>query len=82
MRAYGNYLQDDWVHWLPLAEFTYNISVHASTSVTLLITEKGAHPSIKTTIWAIPADGSISDMLDTKAQAEKLVELWDAIEQC
>jgi hypothetical protein len=44
------------VHWLPLAEFTYNHSIHASTSVTLFFAEKGFHPSTKATIQAIPAD--------------------------
>ena len=30
-RAYINYRQDNWVQWLPLAEFLYNNSQHAST---------------------------------------------------
>jgi hypothetical protein len=50
LRAYINNLQDDWVYWLPLAEFAYNNSVHASTGVTLLYAEKAFHPSIEATI--------------------------------
>jgi len=30
LRSYINYNQDDWVSWLPLAEFAYNNSCHAS----------------------------------------------------
>jgi hypothetical protein len=69
------------VHWLPLAEFTYNNSVDASTSITLFFAEKGFYPSREVTIRAIPADISVSDVPDVKAQAEKSVKLWAAIEQ-
>ncbi len=81
MRAYVNYLQDDWVYWLPLAEFAYNNSVHASTGVTPLYTEKGFHPSIEATVEAIPADKTVPDVPDAKARAKRLVELRTAIEQ-
>ncbi len=81
MRAYVNYLQDHWAHWLPLAEFAYNNSVHASTSVMLFFAEKGFHLSIKATVRAIPADESVPDVHDVEARAEKFVELRVAIEQ-
>jgi hypothetical protein len=69
LRAYVNYLQDDWLHWLPLAKFAYNNSDHASTGVTQFFTEKGFHPSIEATVWAIPTNESVPDMPDRKAQA-------------
>jgi hypothetical protein len=69
------------VHWLPLAKFAYNNSVHAFTSVTLFFAEMGFHPSKEVTVRAIPADRSVADVPDAKAQAEKLVELRAAIEQ-
>jgi transposase InsO family protein len=81
LRAYVNYLQDNWVYWLPLAEFAYNNSVHASTGVTPFYAEKGFHPSIEATVQAIPADGTFLDVPDAKARAEQLVELRTAIEQ-
>ena len=31
LRSYVNHQQDDWADWLPMAEFAYNNSVHAST---------------------------------------------------
>jgi hypothetical protein len=63
------------VHWLTLAKFAYNNSVHASTGVTPFFAEKCFYLSLKATVWAIPADGSVPDVPDAKAQAEKLVEL-------
>ncbi len=81
LRAYVNYLQDDWVYWLPLAELAYNNSVHASTSVTLFYAEKGFHPSIEATVQAIPANGSVTDLPDVMARTEHLVELRITIEQ-
>jgi hypothetical protein len=70
------------VHRLPLAEFAYNNNIHASTSVTLFFAEKGSHPRIEATVWAVPADGYVPDVPDAKAKAEKLMELCTAIKQC
>ena len=33
LRAYINFLQDDWVEWLPMAQFCYNSSTHSATKV-------------------------------------------------
>jgi hypothetical protein len=79
LRAYINYLQDIWVHWLPIAEYAYNNSVYASTSVTPFFAEKGFHSSIEATVWAIPVEGFVPDVPDAKAQTKKLVELRAAI---
>jgi hypothetical protein len=70
------------VHWLLLVKIAYNNSVHASTGVMPFFTIKGFHPSIEATFRAITADRSVPDVPDAKAWAEKLVELWAAIEQC
>jgi hypothetical protein len=72
-RAYVNYLQDDWVHWLPLAESPYNNSIHASAGVTPFFAEKAFQPSIVATVRAVQADGSVPNVPDAKAQTEKLV---------
>ena len=31
--CYVNYQQDDWTYWLPLAEFSYNNSLHSVINV-------------------------------------------------
>jgi hypothetical protein len=74
-------MQDDWVQWLPLAEFAYNNSVHASTGVSPFYAKKSFHPSIEATIQAIPADRSIPDVPDASARVDRLAELRAAIEQ-
>jgi hypothetical protein len=50
MRAYIKLLPDNQVHWLLLAKFAYNNSIHASTGITLFFAEKSFHPSIETTV--------------------------------
>ncbi len=75
-------LQDHWVNWILLAKFAYNNSVHASTSVMPFFSEKVFQPRIDATIKAILADEFISNVTNAIAQAEKLVALQAAIEQC
>jgi hypothetical protein len=44
LRIYVNYRQDDWKEWLPMAEFSYNNSVHAATQQTPFFINYGQHP--------------------------------------
>lgn len=44
LRAYVNYTQDDWVNWLPLAEFAANNHESATTGVTPFYAVYGQHP--------------------------------------
>jgi hypothetical protein len=44
LRAYINYQQDDWVTWLPIAEFAYNNAKHAGTTVSPFFANYGYHP--------------------------------------
>ncbi len=74
-----NYMQDNWVHWLPLAKFAYNNSVHASTSVISFHAEKGLHRSIEATVQAILANRTVPDVPNARARANQLVELRAAI---
>jgi hypothetical protein len=50
LRSYINYRQCNWVKWLPLAEFAYNNSVHASTRVTPFFALMGHHPRTEDTL--------------------------------
>jgi hypothetical protein len=43
LRMFMNFQQDDWVNWLPLAEFTYNNAVHEATGQTPFFLNKGRH---------------------------------------
>jgi Integrase zinc binding domain/Chromo (CHRromatin Organisation MOdifier) domain len=44
LRAYVNYLQDDWSTWLGLAEFTANNWTSESTGLTPFFADTGHHP--------------------------------------
>ena len=44
LRAFVNCLQDDWVRWLPLAEFVGNNTVSSTTKVSPFFANKGFHP--------------------------------------
>jgi hypothetical protein len=74
-RAYVNHLQDDWVHWLPLAKFAYNNSVHASTGLTPFYAEKAHHPWMSECIREVPADGSVPDVPIARARAQRVLEI-------
>jgi hypothetical protein len=42
LRCFVNFEQDDWARWLPLAQFTYNHSVHSSTDADIEMEENSA----------------------------------------
>jgi hypothetical protein len=44
LRAYTNYQQDDWVNWLPSAQFEANNTVSESTKVSPFLANTGQHP--------------------------------------
>ena len=44
LKAYVNFLQDDWPDWLPLAEFTGNNTKSETTKVFLFFANKEFHP--------------------------------------
>ena len=52
MRIYCNYQQDDWVAWLPLAEFHLNNVRQASTGVLAYYASYGFHPELPSTLRA------------------------------
>jgi hypothetical protein len=47
LRAFTNYEQDNWVETLPLAEFAYNNSMHASTRFTPFFANYGYNPEMQ-----------------------------------
>jgi hypothetical protein len=46
LQIFGNYHQDNWSELLPLAEFTYNNTLSATTGVSPYFANKGYHPSL------------------------------------
>lgn len=48
LRMFTNHRQDDWAEWLPIAEFSYNNRIHASTRQTPFALDTGRHPRMGT----------------------------------
>ena len=69
LRAFTNYQQDDWADLLPLAEFAYNNSHHASLGTSPFYALMGLHPSFSTT--------QEEPLVDTPAAAERVRILTD-----
>jgi hypothetical protein len=44
LRIFVNERQSDWAEWLPLAEFSYNNSIHSATRQTPFMLDMGRHP--------------------------------------
>lgn len=44
LRTYCSYLQDDWVRWLPIAEFADNNAIASATGMSPFFANKGFHP--------------------------------------
>jgi hypothetical protein len=82
LRCTTNYLQNDWVKLLPLAEFSYNNSVHASTQKTPFFVNYGFHPKfevLKLKNSRNPAAENYASVLDL-VQRELRLELVKAQE--
>src|SRR5438552_16891723 len=52
LRIYCNYQQDDWVAWLPLAEFHLNNIMQERTGVSAYYASYGFHPELPSTLRA------------------------------
>jgi len=76
LRAYINLSQDDWVDYLPLAEFAYNNSQQASTGHTPFFICAGIHP--RTITLEVPgADNDIDIVAETLA--DRLASIRDQV---
>jgi hypothetical protein len=81
LRAYVNHLQDDWVHWLPLAKCAYNNSVHASTGLSPFYAEKAHHPEMSECIRDVPADGWVPDVPNARTRAQRVLVIRAVLEK-
>jgi hypothetical protein len=61
-----NQKQDDWVDWLPLAEFTYNNVKHEATSYSPFFLNKGRH------LCTLPTDPVSGENLSANEYLEEL----------
>jgi len=66
LQVYINYQQDNWVHLLPLAEFTYNNISHSMTMVTPFFANKGFHPKLQVSLEPVMSDAAHQVATDLK----------------
>jgi len=77
LRAYCNYRQDDWVTWLPIAQYAYNNSTHASTGTSPFFALYGYHPQLERTAEDDVPGGEVPV---AKNHAEALLDMRKDIE--
>lgn len=81
LRAYTSYQQDDWVDYLPLAEFAFDNSTNTSTKQTPYFANLGFHPTFDAPLTergdTVPAAGDFAARLDI-IHAELKAELREA----
>ena len=79
LRSYVNYHQDDWVYWLPVAEFAYNNSVHSATGYTPHFALTGCHARLEVDYAEVDrevpaARERVETLAETRAELEKRLE--------
>lgn len=74
LRAYCNVQQNDWVFWLPMAQFAYNNSKNGSTKFTPFMAARGTQP-------AIPSLENLGERISHVSVEERLSHLEKLREQ-
>ena len=64
LRHYCSYQQDDWVDYLPLAEFAYNDAAHEGSRVSPFYANYGYHPTFTTPLSRVVNVPAASDFAD------------------
>ena len=77
--AFANYEQDNWVELHPLAKFTYNNSIHASTRLTPFFANYGYHPDMQFKLPTEIAIGCSPSQRSADSFVEKLRETQDRL---
>ena len=83
LRSVVNYQQDDWLEWLPLAEFAYNNSNHVSTGISPFMAYTGRNPKFTEEIRSTEDNHEVSvvkEKVETILDIRKNLEArWQAI---
>ncbi|QRV74416.1 Retrotransposable element Tf2 protein [Ceratobasidium sp. AG-Ba] len=72
LRSFCNYRQDDWVRWLPIAEFCHNNQVNSATGKTAFETIYGLHPRWDLVDLEVNAPNAAN-------MADSMKEIWDEV---
>ena len=79
LRMYVDFYQEDWVRWLPFAEFAYNNRKHSATGMSPFYAEYGYNPSFSVDpvqSQSVPAaDARLEHIHQTQQELQSLLEL-------
>jgi len=76
LRAYINYLQDDWVQWLCMAEFAANALPSTATTVSPFFANRGFKPRMSfNALEGFPRTSLINQDLPTKMK-----DIWEFLQ--
>ena len=81
LRTYVNYQQDDWVEWLPKAEFAANAAASLTTSVSPFFANYGCQPRMSFDESSIAEEGSTTrervEFRKANSIAIKMKSIWE-----
>ena len=81
LRTYVNYQQDDWVEWLPQAEFAANAAISATTKVTPFFANYGYEPRMTFDVDALNEQGATTrervEFEKANTLARKMKDIWE-----
>jgi hypothetical protein len=69
LQAYINYLQDDWVQWLCMAEFAANALPSTTTTVSPFFANKGFEPRMS---FDLPVSKGTKSTVDTASRMKEI----------
>lgn len=79
LRAYVDFYQDDWMDWLPFAEFAYNNRDHSAIGMSPFFAEYGYNPTFSidpVNSQSVPkADERLDRIRDTQQELKGLLEM-------
>ena len=70
LRTYCSYMQDDWLQWLPMAEFADNNATSSATKLAPFFANKGFHPRM-----SFSPDPTAYDSTRARLQAAKAADI-------
>jgi hypothetical protein len=70
LRAYAGMYQKDWVKWLPMAEFSYNNTIHSAMGTSPFRCLYGRDP-------VMTPSKVVTEVLEANSTADTLQEIWD-----
>ena len=71
LRMYCNHRQNDWVYYLPTAEFSYNNQTHESTALSPFFVEYGRHPKMAPDVHESIRHPSLEHLFAHRSEAQE-----------